>query len=156
MKLTEIRNVIFFLYLKQVELSHPNAEIRLLEVFYHKIYKVATYCLPQNLLTFKLYLSCLISPKKYALASGCVCDADMYFKCLLPMICMANMEIFTSLLPYFFYLILQIFPLGEKIENINDQYWTLRAEEASLSSFFFPLSDIESSLESCLLMNFII
>lgn len=24
----------------QVELSHPNAELRLLEVFYHKIYKV--------------------------------------------------------------------------------------------------------------------
>jgi ubiquitin carboxyl-terminal hydrolase 7 len=23
----------------------------------------------------------------------------------------------------------QIFPLNEKIENINDQYWTLRAEE---------------------------
>jgi hypothetical protein len=23
----------------------------------------------------------------------------------------------------------QIFPLQEKIENINDQYWTLRAEE---------------------------
>ncbi|KAJ8756255.1 hypothetical protein K2173_025067 [Erythroxylum novogranatense] len=43
------------------ELSHPNAELRLLEVFYHKIYK--------------------------------------------------------------------IFPHNEKIENINDQYWTLRAEE---------------------------
>ncbi|KAK4743047.1 hypothetical protein SAY87_001048 [Trapa incisa] len=45
----------------KVELSQPNAELRLLEVFYHKIYK--------------------------------------------------------------------IFPLNEKIENINDQYWTLRAEE---------------------------
>ncbi|XP_057431970.1 ubiquitin C-terminal hydrolase 12-like isoform X2 [Lotus japonicus] len=45
----------------KVELSHPNAELRLLEVFYHKIYKV--------------------------------------------------------------------FPPNEKIENINDQYWTLRAEE---------------------------
>ncbi|XP_059435346.1 ubiquitin C-terminal hydrolase 12-like isoform X2 [Corylus avellana] len=45
----------------KVELSHPIAELRLLEVFYHKIYK--------------------------------------------------------------------IFPLSEKIENINDQYWTLRAEE---------------------------
>lgn len=45
----------------KVELSHPNAELRLLEVFYHKIYK--------------------------------------------------------------------IFPLNDKIENINDQYWTLRAEE---------------------------
>uniref|UniRef100_A0A2P2MFP2 ubiquitinyl hydrolase 1 n=1 Tax=Rhizophora mucronata TaxID=61149 RepID=A0A2P2MFP2_RHIMU len=45
----------------KVELSHPNAELRLLEVFYHKIYK--------------------------------------------------------------------IFPHNEKIENINDQYWTLRAEE---------------------------
>lgn len=45
----------------KVELSHPDAELRLLEVFYHKIYK--------------------------------------------------------------------IFPSNEKIENINDQYWTLRAEE---------------------------
>ncbi|XP_028119963.1 ubiquitin carboxyl-terminal hydrolase 12-like isoform X10 [Camellia sinensis] len=45
----------------KVELSHPNVEFRLLEVFYHKIY--------------------------------------------------------------------EIFPLNEKIENINDQYWTLRAEE---------------------------
>ncbi|KAK4778356.1 hypothetical protein SAY87_018543 [Trapa incisa] len=45
----------------KVELSHPNAELRLLEVFYHKIYK--------------------------------------------------------------------IFSPNEKIENINDQYWTLRAEE---------------------------
>jgi ubiquitin carboxyl-terminal hydrolase 7 len=45
----------------KVDLSHPNAELRLLEVFYHKIYK--------------------------------------------------------------------IFPPSEKIENINDQYWTLRAEE---------------------------
>lgn len=31
-----------WLILKQVELSHPNAELRLLEVFYHKIYKVLT------------------------------------------------------------------------------------------------------------------
>ncbi|PKA56995.1 Ubiquitin carboxyl-terminal hydrolase 12 [Apostasia shenzhenica] len=45
----------------KVELSQPNAELRLVEVFYHKIYK--------------------------------------------------------------------IFPPMEKIENINDQYWTLRAEE---------------------------
>ncbi|KAF7815408.1 ubiquitin carboxyl-terminal hydrolase 12-like isoform X1 [Senna tora] len=45
----------------KVELSHPNAELRLLEISYHKIYKV--------------------------------------------------------------------FPPNEKIENINDQYWTLRAEE---------------------------
>ncbi|XP_076950062.1 ubiquitin C-terminal hydrolase 12-like [Bidens hawaiensis] len=45
----------------KVELSHPDAELRLLEVFIHKIYKV--------------------------------------------------------------------FPLSEKIENINDQYWTVRAEE---------------------------
>ncbi|CAN4126349.1 unnamed protein product [Withania somnifera] len=45
----------------KVELSHPDTELRLLEVFYHKIYK--------------------------------------------------------------------IFPPTERIENINDQYWTLRAEE---------------------------
>lgn len=34
--------------------------------------------------------------------------------------------IFTSEDNYF-----QIFPLNERIENINDQYWTLRAEEVS-------------------------
>ncbi|KAG6763361.1 hypothetical protein POTOM_030775 [Populus tomentosa] len=58
----------------KVELSHPNAELRLLEVFYHKIYKVS-------------YLPATSS--------------------------------------------FQIFPHNEKIENINDQYWTLRAEEVS-------------------------
>ncbi|KAF3651250.1 Ubiquitin carboxyl-terminal hydrolase 12 [Capsicum annuum] len=59
----------------KVELSHPDAELRLLEVFYHKIFK--------------------------------------------------------------------IFPPTERIENINDQYWTLRAEESpriltrDIRSFFF-------------------
>ncbi|KAK6944170.1 MATH/TRAF domain [Dillenia turbinata] len=52
----------------KVELSHHNAELRLLEVFYHKIYK--------------------------------------------------------------------IFPPYEKIENINDQYWTLRTEELEWLSKF--------------------
>ncbi|XP_015867926.2 ubiquitin C-terminal hydrolase 12 [Ziziphus jujuba] len=59
-KQSTVRDVINVLKTK-VELSNPNAELRLLEVFYHKIYK--------------------------------------------------------------------IFPHNEKIENINDQYWTLRAEE---------------------------
>jgi len=35
-------NLLLNCHLKQVELSHPNAELRLLEVFYHKIYKVMT------------------------------------------------------------------------------------------------------------------
>ncbi|KAL0322105.1 UNVERIFIED_CONTAM: Ubiquitin carboxyl-terminal hydrolase 12 [Sesamum calycinum] len=56
----------------KVELSHPDAELRLLEVFYHKIYKVVA-CWILDLLRFS--------------------------------------------------------PQQEKIENINDQYWTLRAEE---------------------------
>lgn len=34
---------------------------------------------------------------------------------------------------------LQVFPPSEKIENINDQYWTLRAEEVDLSSPLFIL-----------------
>ncbi|KAH7512299.1 hypothetical protein FEM48_Zijuj12G0075900 [Ziziphus jujuba var. spinosa] len=63
-KQSTVRDVINVLKTK-VELSNPNAELRLLEVFYHKIYK--------------------------------------------------------------------IFPHNEKIENINDQYWTLRAEEAKNS-----------------------
>nr|VDD20705.1 unnamed protein product [Brassica rapa] len=57
----DVMRVNLRLCLIQVELSHPDAELRILEVFYHKIYK--------------------------------------------------------------------IFPLTERIENINDQYWTLRAEE---------------------------
>uniref|UniRef100_A0A7N2KN06 ubiquitinyl hydrolase 1 n=1 Tax=Quercus lobata TaxID=97700 RepID=A0A7N2KN06_QUELO len=55
----------------KVELSHPNAELRLLEVFNHKIYRP-----------------------------------------------------FDPAITY-----MQIFPLSEKIENINDHYWTIRAEE---------------------------
>ncbi|KAG6772362.1 hypothetical protein POTOM_023767 [Populus tomentosa] len=73
----------------KVELSHPNAELRLLEVFYHKIYK--------------------------------------------------------------------IFPPNEKIENINDQYWTLRAEEASqwTGSIVYTFSwltilDTPSDIRSCI------
>jgi hypothetical protein len=30
-------------HVQQVELSNPNVEIRLLEVFYHKIYKVRAW-----------------------------------------------------------------------------------------------------------------
>jgi len=42
---------------------------------------------------------------------------------------------------------LQIFPPTEKIENINDQYWTLRAEEAShdsLSHAFYSAGSVYS------------
>ncbi|KAK8504388.1 hypothetical protein V6N13_025065 [Hibiscus sabdariffa] len=64
----------------KVELSHPNADLRLLEVFYHKIYK--------------------------------------------------------------------IFPPSEKIENINDQYWTLRAEEANLTLLLIKsqIPEVEKNL----------
>ena len=33
----------------------------------------------------------------------------------------------------------QIFPQNERIENINDQYWTLRVEEASVSTMTITL-----------------
>ena len=39
-------------------------------------------------------------------------------------------EIFFSPLPA---LSVQVFPPNEKIESINDQYWTLRAEEVGIS-----------------------
>jgi len=39
--------------------------------------------------------------------------------------------LYTVCAHYFSLCCLQIFPPHEKIENINDQYWTLRAEEAS-------------------------
>ena len=39
---------------------------------------------------------------------------------------------FISNSPAFVLGFLQIFPPTEKIENINDQYWTLRAEEVSI------------------------
>jgi ubiquitin carboxyl-terminal hydrolase 7 len=76
----------------QVELSHPNAELRLLEVFYHKIYKVlrSIFCL---------------------------------------------FVLFNSTCYFFNLCFLQIFAPNEKIENINDQYWTLRAEEVMLFLF---------------------
>ncbi|KAL0337100.1 UNVERIFIED_CONTAM: Ubiquitin carboxyl-terminal hydrolase 12 [Sesamum calycinum] len=38
-------------------------------------------------------------------------------------------EIKKRLLEVFYHKIYKIFPVHEKIENINDQYWTLRAEE---------------------------
>ncbi|KAL4576836.1 hypothetical protein LXL04_012936 [Taraxacum kok-saghyz] len=70
----------------KVELSHPNAELRLLEVFYHKIYRVLTIVLDQHCFFLSTYSNCLLLP-------------------------------------------LQTFPLTEKIDNINDRYLTLRAEE---------------------------
>ncbi|KAF1002950.1 hypothetical protein AG4045_011463 [Apium graveolens] len=42
------------------------------------------------------------------------------------------------LLEVFYHKIYKIFPLNEKIENINDQYWTLRAEEASNYNYTIP------------------
>ncbi|KAK3004826.1 hypothetical protein RJ639_019490, partial [Escallonia herrerae] len=80
----------FWCMVEQVELSHPSAELRLLEVFYHKIYK--------------------------------------------------------------------IFPLAEKIENINDQYWTLRAEErvrvtAQSSHARQPAPDSDDGIEFSLLQQ---
>lgn len=38
----DVMRVNLRLYLIQVELSHPDAELRILEVFYHKIYKVTS------------------------------------------------------------------------------------------------------------------
>nr|GEY96290.1 ubiquitin carboxyl-terminal hydrolase 13-like isoform X1 [Tanacetum cinerariifolium] len=76
---------------KEVELSHPDAELGLLEVFYHKIFKIV--------------------------------------------------------------------PPTEKIENINDKYWTLRAEEEefifensdttfeSFYLFHIPIEDSDSLME---------
>jgi hypothetical protein len=47
-------------------------------------------------------------------------------------------------LEVFYHKIYKIFPLNEKIENINDQYWTLRAEEVNtkllLSAYTFRAS----------------
>ena len=38
---------------------------------------------------------------------------------------------------------MQVFPSNEKIENINDQYWTLRAEEVGISSYKWGLKPLE-------------
>jgi len=40
---------------------------------------------------------------------------------------------------------MQVFPPTEKIENINDQYWTLRAEEVALF-LSLPLPNIHTHL----------
>ncbi|XP_010237253.1 ubiquitin carboxyl-terminal hydrolase 12 isoform X4 [Brachypodium distachyon] len=42
---------------------------------------------------------------------------------------LSNTDAELRLLEVFYHKIYKIFPLQEKIENINDQYWTLRAEE---------------------------
>ncbi|XP_057861300.2 ubiquitin C-terminal hydrolase 13 isoform X2 [Cryptomeria japonica] len=42
---------------------------------------------------------------------------------------LSNPDAEIRLLEIFYHRIYKIFPLHEKIENINDQYWTLRAEE---------------------------
>ncbi|XP_057843456.1 ubiquitin C-terminal hydrolase 13 isoform X3 [Cryptomeria japonica] len=42
---------------------------------------------------------------------------------------LSNPDAEIRLLEVFYHKIYKIFPLHEKIENINDQYWTLRAEE---------------------------
>lgn len=53
---------------------------------------------------------------------------------------MADKYVFLMwlIVPSHVFSFLQIFPPSEKIENINDQYWTLRAEEASFP-FFHPV-----------------
>ncbi|XP_057843472.2 ubiquitin C-terminal hydrolase 13 isoform X2 [Cryptomeria japonica] len=42
---------------------------------------------------------------------------------------LSNADAEIRLLDVFYYKIYKIFPLDEKVENINDFYWTLRAEE---------------------------
>ncbi|KAL8129987.1 hypothetical protein V2J09_019142 [Rumex salicifolius] len=42
---------------------------------------------------------------------------------------LSHLDAELRLLEVFYHKIYKIFPPGEKIENINDQYWTLRAEE---------------------------
>lgn len=42
---------------------------------------------------------------------------------------LSNSKAELRILEVFYHKIYKIFPLNEKIENINDQYWTLRAEE---------------------------
>lgn len=49
--------------------------------------------------------------------------------------------------------ILQIFPLNEKIENINDQYWTLRAEEVKF--YIYNLGWISIYLLRCVVFIFV-
>lgn len=50
-------------------------------------------------------------------------DITVFYRLLLGSIC--------NLVSIF---LLQIFPLNERIENINDQYWTLRAEEVHFNN----------------------
>jgi hypothetical protein len=51
------------------------------------------------------------------------------------------------ILEVFYHKIYKIFPLNEKIENINDQYWTLRAEEVDIKIQF----SVNTSELSCVL-----
>lgn len=68
-----------------------------------------------------------------------------------PFICIIWLGLFYLMVPTS--CILQIFPPNEKIENINDQYWTLRAEEASPFSIFLPVIRLVDSILVCFILS---
>jgi ubiquitin carboxyl-terminal hydrolase 7 len=55
---------------------------------------------------------------------------------------LSNPDAELRLLEVFYHKIYKIFPPHEKIENINDQYWTLRAEEVCIVSSFPVINDV--------------
>lgn len=54
---------------------------------------------------------------------------------------LSNPKAELRILEVFYHKIYKIFPLNEKIENINDQYWTLRAEEIPVEEKNLGLQD---------------
>nr|GEZ88468.1 ubiquitin carboxyl-terminal hydrolase 12 isoform X6 [Tanacetum cinerariifolium] len=67
-------------------------------------------------------------------------------KCMFKQVELSHPDAELRLLEVFYHKIFKIFPLTEKIENINDKYWTLRAEEVSLLLLFWAYSRKEKNL----------
>lgn len=107
----------------KVELSNPKAELRILEVFYHKIYKVKHW----DYSILSLYRSPALGDQYRfdVLTSYHLLCCKWFSNASNPLLLLLWNDYWVKK----FIFAWQIFPSNEKIENINDQYWTLRAEE---------------------------
>lgn len=132
-----------------MELSGPTAELRILEVFYHKIYKVSAVRYLTVTLSSKRYYegrlngACHLQPpspncnpydaiiylNELCLVRGPQLDGDKVENQYANAVTIKDWYRWPDSYVRLLTCSLQIFPLNEKIENINDQYWTLRAEE---------------------------
>lgn len=67
----------------QVELSHHNAELRLIEVFYHKIYKVPVYFWASQLVLYCKFIQNLLFTNVIVNGNKCSSLAFAFFLLIL-------------------------------------------------------------------------